>query len=97
MKWNPGLSWFTLPRIKLIAALLGLGIAALLAMITVIYSRFDAEQVRMQLSDALENDGRQLTLSGPITPAIFPRPGIKIEQLSLSETDGNTPFVVLTS
>ena len=34
MKWNPGLSWFTLPRIKLIAALVGLGIAALLAMIT---------------------------------------------------------------
>ena len=95
MKWNPGLSWFTLPRLKLIAALVGLGVAALLAMITVIYSKFDAEQVRMQLSDALQTDGRQLTLSGPITPAIFPRPGIKIEQLSLSETDGNTPFLVL--
>lgn len=96
MNWKPGFPTLTRARLKMLAIAATLLLMSLVAVISLFYARFDAEQVRMQLTEALETDGRKLTITGAITPSVFPRPGLKIDQISLSEPDSDTPLFTLS-
>jgi AsmA protein len=82
MKWTSGLLRLTPYRLKMLGVLFALLVLVFITALSVFYARFDPEQVRMQLADALQTDGRTLSI-GQISPAVFPRPGIKIDQIRL--------------
>ena len=98
MKWTSGLLRLTPYRLKMLGVLFALLVLVFITALSVFYARFDPEQVRMQLADALQTDGRTLSI-GQISPAVFPRPGIKIDQISLSapnaSPDGDGPLFTL--
>ncbi|RXZ45631.1 AsmA family protein [Crenobacter cavernae] len=88
MKWRSGRLWLHI----LVYGIGGL-IALFLLTQAVLLWQFDERAVRRTLEASLSDTGRRVTVTGDISPRLFPRPGLKVEQLSVTGPDGSSPFL----
>lgn len=87
MKWNSGRLWLRIAVYSLVSVI-GLGIIAQ----ALIIWQFNEESVRRTLAGALAQSGRRIEVSGRISPHLLPAPGLDLEQVTVTGTDGRTPF-----
>ena len=87
MNWNSGRLWLKIS----VYTLLTLGIL-FVAILTLFFTRFDADSARRNLERSLADSGRTLSIGGTISPMLLPSPGLAISEVRVSEQDGKTPF-----
>ena len=87
MNWNSGRLWLKIS----VYTLLTLGIL-FVAILTLFFTRFDADSARRNLERSLADSGRTLSIGGTISPMLLPSPGLEISEVRVSEQDGKTPF-----
>lgn len=80
----------------------GIGIAALVGVLIlatgVLYALFDEAAIKRQLVEQVAaKTGRQLTIGGELGLSVWPDVAVRVGQLGLSEADGRSEFLKLTS
>ena len=75
------------------------GVAALLLIaIAVISANFDANKIKSDISRVVKDKtGRTLAIDGAIKLSFFPKIGVELGKLSLSEHNGSKPFAAVDS
>lgn len=84
--------------LKLTLAAAGGLVALLLVVVLVIVATFDANAYKPQLADAVRQQyQRTLAVPGPISLTIFPRLGVKVGEVTLSERNSSERFASIVS
>ncbi|UCV24075.1 AsmA family protein [Ferribacterium limneticum] len=81
---------------------LGIGVAVLVGLLVVaagvLYALFDEAAIKRQLVDQVAaKTGRQLTIGGELGLSVWPDVAVRVGQLGLSEADGRSEFLKLSS
>jgi len=82
--------WLRLALIILSSATLLLVAVALIA----VHVLLQPERITAMLQKEARNAGLELSLSSPATPALFPRPALELEGITLSEQNANMPILL---
>ncbi|GAB2886552.1 AsmA family protein [Microvirgula curvata] len=90
MNFNSGRFWLK----TAVYALLTTVIAGLAVFLLLLW-QFDSDAARRELEHAFAAQGRTLKVSGPVSPLFWPRPGIAVDNVSLSEADGHSDFAAM--
>ncbi|MDN0077506.1 AsmA family protein [Crenobacter sp. SG2303] len=86
MNWNSGRLW-----LRLLVYSTGTAIALFVLLQSLILWQFDANAVRLALSQSVAGTGRVVHIGGDIKAQVFPRPGVVVNDISVTERDGKTP------
>ncbi|MGB4062955.1 MAG: AsmA family protein [Azonexus sp.] len=81
---------------------LGIGVAVLVGLLVVaagvLYALFDEAAIKQQLVEQVAaKTGRQLTIGGELGLSVWPDVAVRVGQLGLSEADGRSEFLKLSS
>ena len=91
MKLNSGRLWLKAIVFSLIAFLsVWLGLTAM------VHWQFNAEQVRQDIESALSDRERSISVQGKISAQAWPRPGVYIEKVFISEANSPDRFASLS-
>ncbi|AIF47178.1 AsmA family protein [Dyella japonica] len=82
--------WLRLTLIILSSATLLLVAVALIA----VHVLLQPERITAMLQKQARNAGLELSLSSPATPALFPRPALELEGITLSAQNANMPILL---
>lgn len=85
-----------------VARKLGIGVAVLVGLLVVaagvLYALFDEAAIKRQLVDQVAaKTGRQLSIGGELGLSVWPDVAVRVGQLGLSEADGRSEFLKLSS
>jgi AsmA protein len=87
MNWNSGRLWL---RVIVYGSIALVTIAVLTECL--IFWQFDETAVRRSLSESLRDSGRQVQITGSVTPHVFPFPGLDVNRITITQQHSAAPF-----
>ncbi|MBM3346741.1 MAG: AsmA family protein, partial [Betaproteobacteria bacterium] len=83
--------------VKIIAAIAGVIVVVLVAGVAIIAATFDPDKYKPEIAALVkEKTGRTLTIDGPLKLSVFPKLGVSMGRVRLSEPNGTKAFASLS-
>ena len=83
--------------LKIIAAIVGVIVVVIVAGVAIIAATFDPDKYKPEIAALVkEKTGRTLTIDGPLKLSVFPKLGVSMGRVQLSEPNGTKAFASLS-